>query len=101
MALPKEVPALTEKDMLKGGIISADSTKRCLVGWWAASLRAERVGYEALRQATGKPTVRLVDFNDRPGVSLSNLAAVWNKAMRLLGYVRRGKKFVLPKAVKR
>jgi hypothetical protein len=105
MALPKEVPALTAGDMHKGSLRSANGKKLCLVGWgdltfadghdWCAARKA-------IQDAAGVPHVAFISrFNDRPDIPKAKLAAVWNKAMRLLGYVRRGKKFVLPKAVKR
>jgi hypothetical protein len=103
MALPKEVPALTAADMLKGGTVSDDGKRRCLVGW---EFEVFRNSLDPCRSALSQAAeigadVSLAKFNDRPDVPPSKLAAVWNKAMQLLGYVRRGKKFVLPKAVKR
>ncbi len=92
--LPAELPALSAKNIHIGDLDGPGGT-HCLVGWVYASSRIDvqrkrlAVALDAaagLRRASG--------FNDHNPPAKS--ARLWNHVAKSLGYVREGKRFVLP-----
>lgn len=84
---PDSVPVLTAKDIHRGTWDGPDGT-HCLLGHGrqlnVASHKAWSELVHALDEATGKQGI--AEFNDDLSNSATQIANVWNRAMRSLGY---------------
>lgn len=87
---PKSAPFLTAIDIFKGSYDGPNET-HCLRGW---SISVGSGGKISNAMEKIVPRGALIAFNDDRKNSKSKIAAVWNKAVRSLGYVKRGKIFV-------
>jgi hypothetical protein len=103
--LPETVPVLTGNDIARRTLHSKDGTQHCLMGWIRVVCPEHQdtnseiyfaLGDEAGTRRPGCTAVSL--FNDDQRNSLDDVADVWNATFeKRLGYVRRGKQFILPK----
>jgi hypothetical protein len=99
---PDKVPVFEAKHMCKRRF-NGPNGRRCLAGWHKVVFGTSNStqAYEAIQDVAGvKRDSGIASFNDARGRRLSTLANVWNRAIVALGYVRRGKSFVKPKATK-
>ena len=95
-ALPPKVRALEAKDICRGEI-SRGSEAHCLMGWRDESTSnvEGRTEIERALRVALHGNGPIAWFNDH--APKWQVAIVWNLAMRSLGYVRRGRWFVLPR----
>jgi hypothetical protein len=95
--LPKRLPVLAAKDICRGYYDGPNGT-HCLLGWarqWGEAGDAFIIPALSSQIHPGQRLIAM--FNDDIDVPKSRVAAVWNRAAKSLGYVRRGSWWTLPK----
>lgn len=97
---PESAPFLTPDDICHREMYGPNET-HCLIGWKVEVMGFRDIGgfklYRAIRRAGRIAAGQIGMYNDDPKNSKAKIAEVWNKAMRLLGYRRRGNIFVKAK----
>ncbi len=88
---PHTVPVLTGRDICRGNFTSDTGSQHCLRGWVMdvfQNREGEKLAIKAIRDAMPSTHKKdgIMSFNDDQSVPKSKIAAVWNRAMRELGY---------------
>ena len=89
MAWPKKVPILSTRDIYHGDF-NGPSGNHCIGGWLDCTFEDDRSFRSAMRSvrktARLSPKSDIIEWNDRS--AKRRIAAVWNRAMRKLGYTQ-------------
>ena len=99
MKYPKRVKRLEAKDICRRELDGPNGT-HCLLGWMYSEARDFiSQANNAVRAQTRNSRVGIARFNDNPKRTNRDIAAVWNRAMKSLGYklAKNGKYFYMPK----